>query len=79
MISEFHQLSEKIRQLAELTQSLRHENAALRLNAATLVSENADLMQRMTAAHVRVAALLEKLPALPEDDTQDDTQDQENA
>ena len=75
MISEFHQLSEKIRQLAELTQALRHENADLRLNAATLVSENADLIQRINEAHQRVAVLLEKIPALP----QDQTQVQENA
>lgn len=67
MISEFHQLSEKILQLAELTQSLRRENADLRLNAAALLSENADLTQRIYEAHQRMAALLEKMPAPPQD------------
>ncbi|MBC7489749.1 MAG: DUF904 domain-containing protein [Glaciimonas sp.] len=75
MISELHQLSEKIWQLAELTQTLRHENVDLRLNAAMLVSQNADLTQRITEVYQRVTALLDKIPTL----TQDDTQVQENA
>lgn len=63
MISDFHQLAEKISQLAELTQSLRSENAELRLTSATLAAENADLANRMQQAHDRVAALLENIPA----------------
>ncbi|EJL93345.1 hypothetical protein PMI16_00670 [Herbaspirillum sp. CF444] len=63
MSSEFHQLSEKVAQLAALTQSLRRENADLRLNVSALTTENAELSQRMDEAHQRVEALLEKLPA----------------
>jgi FtsZ-binding cell division protein ZapB len=66
MISDFHNLSEKIGLLAELTQSLRIENADLRVRSAALAAENADLAQRMQEAHERVSALLEKIPA-PED------------
>ena len=77
MISEFHQLSEKIGQLAELTHALRRENAALRLRVTGLQSENEELKQRIGEAHQRVAALLEKFPALPEEVTQKSLQDQE--
>ncbi|MEO6919532.1 MAG: cell division protein ZapB [Collimonas sp.] len=73
MISEFHQLSEKIGLLAELTHTLRRENAELRLRAKglqgdhdDLKSQNAELQQRINQAHQRVAALLEKFPGLPE-------------
>lgn len=68
MNSEFEQLSEKISLLGELTQSLRRENAGLRQNAAVLATENAELAQRMDAAHQRVAALLEKFPASGQDE-----------
>lgn len=67
MISDFHDLSEKISQLAALTQSLRSENAELRLRSVALAAENAELARRMQEAHDRVAALLEKIPA-PEQD-----------
>ena len=63
MLSEFHQLSEKVDQLAELAQSLRRENADLRLTLASLTAENADLSRRIQEAYQRVAALLEKIPA----------------
>ena len=66
MLSEFHQLSEKVDQLAELTQSLRRENADLRLTLAALTAENADLSRRIQEAYQRVAALLEKIPAVQE-------------
>ncbi len=68
MISEFHLLSKKIDELAELTQSLRRENADLRLKAAALMTENADLSRRMQEAHRRVAALLEKIPVSEQDE-----------
>ncbi len=68
MISDFHDLSEKISQLAALTQSLRGENAELRLRSVALAAENAELARRMQEAHERVAALLEKMPAAPEQD-----------
>lgn len=63
MISEFHQLSEKVSELALLAQSLRRENADLRRQAVALAAENAELSQRMEQAHARLAALLEKIPA----------------
>jgi FtsZ-binding cell division protein ZapB len=68
MISEFHLLSEKINQLAELTRSLRRENADLRLNTAALAIENAELSRRMQQAHQRVSALLKKIPLSEEDE-----------
>jgi cell division protein ZapB len=71
MISDFHQLYEKISQLAELAHSLRRENAELRLNAAALVAENAALSKRMQEAHLRVTALLDKIPvAEPDEETE---------
>jgi cell division protein ZapB len=63
MLSEFHQLSEKITQLADLAHSLRRENAELRLSVAALSAENADLSKRIDEAYQRVATLLEKFPA----------------
>jgi len=63
MISDFHQLSEKIVKLAELAQSLRRENADLRLTLASLTAENADLAKRIEEAYTRVSALLDKIPA----------------
>ena len=71
MISDFQQLYEKISQLAELAQSLRSENAQLRLNAAALAAENAALTKRMQEAHVRVTALLDKIPVgEPDEETE---------
>lgn len=64
MISDFHDLSEKIDQLAELAQSLRSENAELRARALALEAEQASLTRRMQEAHERITALLEKIPAL---------------
>jgi len=63
MISDFQMLSEKIDQLAALTQALRSENAELRLRSSSLVEENAELAHRMQEAHDRVAALIESMPA----------------
>lgn len=68
MISDFHNLSEKISRLADLTQSLRRENAELRIRSVALAAENAELARRMQEAHERVAALLEKIPAPAEQD-----------
>ena len=64
---EFHLLSETINQLAELAQSLRRENAELRLTVAAANAENADLSRRMQEAYKRISALLEKMP-MPEND-----------
>lgn len=66
MISEFHLLSEKVRQLADLTRLLRRENADLRREAAAISAENAELSRRMHEAQERVRALLDKLPEAPQ-------------
>ncbi|ABR90929.1 Uncharacterized conserved protein [Janthinobacterium sp. Marseille] len=68
MITDFHNLSAKIGQLADLTQSLRSENADLRIKSAALAAENAELTRRMQEAHERVAALLAKIPAQEQDE-----------
>lgn len=62
MSSEFHQLSDKVGQLAALAQSLRRENADLRLQLTTMTTENAILSQRIDEAHQRVSHLLQQLP-----------------
>ena len=64
MISEFQELSTKIDQLAELTQALRRENAALRLAHAAVCAENAVYVEKMAEAQQRVQALLEQIPDL---------------
>ncbi len=63
MSSEFHQLSDKVEQLAALAQSLRRENADLRLQLKAMTAENTVLSQRIDEAHQRVSHLLEQLPA----------------
>jgi cell division protein ZapB len=62
MISEFELLGEKVKRLAELTQSLRLENATLRRDTLDLLSENKDLRERVQNAHDRVEVLLAHLP-----------------
>jgi len=69
MISEFHDLSDKIDRLAELTQSLRRENATLRQSNALLAAENEAFMARLSEAQRRVEALLAQMPAEPGADT----------
>ncbi|MGN6390343.1 MAG: cell division protein ZapB [Burkholderiaceae bacterium] len=69
MISDFDQLSEKIAQLAAMTQTLRRENAELRVRNAALLADNTDLSGRIQQAQQRVAALIDSLPAArPEGD-----------
>jgi hypothetical protein len=63
MISDFQDLSDKIDRLAELTASLRRENAILRQTNALLSAENIAFMERLTEAQRRVETLLEKIPA----------------
>lgn len=63
MISEFQDLSDKISRLAEMTQSLRRENAVLRQYNAHLTAENIAYIERLDQAQRRVQALLEKIPA----------------
>ncbi len=62
MVSEFSSLLDKVRQLAELSTSLRIENAELRASLATLTEDNARLASRMKEAHDRVAALIDAMP-----------------
>ena len=62
MISEFNDLSDKIDLLAELTQSLRRENASLRQSNAILAVENEAFMARLSEAQRRVEALLATMP-----------------
>jgi cell division protein ZapB len=75
MISEFHQLSEKIVQVSEMAQSLRRENADLRLTIATLTAENTDLAKRIEEAYQRVSALLDKIPAAGDPPTDEANQE----
>jgi cell division protein ZapB len=67
MISEFQELSDKIDQLAEMSLALRRENAQLRQANAALVADNMACQRRLSEAHARVSALLEKIPANPAD------------
>lgn len=68
MISEFELLAEKLNRLAEMTQTLRLENAALRRTAVDLASENKDLRERVSEAYNRVEAILAQLPNEEEKD-----------
>jgi cell division protein ZapB len=74
MISDFQELSDKIAQLAELTQSLRRENAQLRQANSALVADNMGYQRRLSEAHDRVSALLEKIPA-PADEAAPEKED----
>ena len=69
MISDFQDLSDKIARLAEMTLSLRRENATLRQSNALLSAENIAFMERLAEAQRRVEALLEKIPASNAADT----------
>ena len=62
MISEFQDLSDKIDRLAEMTASLRRENASLRQANAVLLAENVGYTGLLAEAQRRVAALIEKIP-----------------
>ena len=68
MISDFQQLSAKVSELAALAQSLRLENTVLRQAAVVLAAENAELTRRMEEAHQRLAALLESIPVVAQDE-----------
>jgi cell division protein ZapB len=71
MISEFTDLSDKINRLAEMTVSLRRENATLRQSNAILAAENEAFMTRLSEAQQRVEALLAAMPPEPEAAPQD--------
>ncbi|MET0267422.1 MAG: hypothetical protein ABW202_17630 [Duganella sp.] len=73
MISDFQELSDKIDQLAEMTNALRRENAQLRQANAALVVENIAYQRRLGEAATRVEALLVHVPSLePEEPAPDD-------
>lgn len=63
MVFDFTSLLEKVRQLSELSQALRGENAALRSELALRSEENVRLVQRLQEAHERVSVLIAALPA----------------
>ncbi len=67
MISEFELLADKVSRLAELTHTLRLENAALRRAAVEHASDNKDLRERLQLAATRVEGLLAQLPSAPQD------------
>lgn len=67
MVFDFTSLQDKLRQLVDLSQTLRSDNAALRVEVAALAAENARLRQRMQEVHDRVAGLIATLPADTED------------
>ena len=74
MISDFNLLSEKIDRLADMTQALRRENAALRQEMSALSAENAELLRRIEEAHHRVTALLDRIPVADEGDDEEEAE-----
>jgi cell division protein ZapB len=78
MIPEFNSLSEKVSRLALLAQTLRQENADLRLHLSSLNNDKEALAKRMDEASRRIAALLEKLPATESDAQFDAASDMES-
>jgi cell division protein ZapB len=62
MHAELDTLEAKIRQVAELCQSLRQDNIALRQQLLAAQQDNKQLTTRLEAAKTRLQALLETLP-----------------
>ena len=62
MHAELDTLEAKIRQVAELCQSLRRDNIALRQQLLSSQQDNKQLTTRLEAAKARLQALLETLP-----------------
>ena len=62
MHAELDTLEVKIRQVAELCQSLRHENSTLRQQLLAAQQDNKQLTTRLDAARTRLHALLDALP-----------------
>lgn len=62
MHAELDTLEAKIRQVAELCQSLRLDNIALRQQLLASQQDNKQLTARLDAAKTRLHALLETLP-----------------
>ena len=62
MHAELDTLEAKIRQVAELCQTLRRENVMLRQQMLVSQQENKQLSTRLDAAKTRLTALLNTLP-----------------
>ncbi|MHB1145943.1 MAG: hypothetical protein ACYCZS_13705 [Thiobacillus sp.] len=62
MHAELDTLEAKIRQVAELCQTLRNENIALRQQLLAAQQDTRQLTTRLDAAKARLQALLETLP-----------------
>jgi len=62
MHAELDTLEAKIRQVAELCQSLRQDNIALRQQLLAAQQDNKQLTTRLEAAKTRLQALLDTLP-----------------
>ena len=62
MHAELDTLEAKIRQVAELCQTLRNENIALRQQLLAAQQDTRQLTTRLDAAKKRLQALLETLP-----------------
>ncbi len=62
MHAELDTLEAKIRQVAELSQTLRRENTTLRQQLLTAQQDNKQLTTRLEAAKIRLNALLDTLP-----------------
>jgi cell division protein ZapB len=62
MHAELDTLEARIRQVAELCQSLRQDNIALRQQVLAAQQDNKQLTTRLEAAKTRLQALLDTLP-----------------
>lgn len=62
MQAELDTLEAKIRQVADLCQSLRRENVSLRQQLLASQQENKQMNTRLEAAKSRLQALLDQLP-----------------
>ncbi len=62
MRAELDTLEAKLRQVAELCQSLRRDNVALRQQLVAAQHDNKQLNTRLDAAKERLQALLDTLP-----------------
>lgn len=62
MHAELDTLEAKIRQVAELCQTLRNENIALRQQLLAAQQDTKQLTARLDAAKARLQALLDNLP-----------------
>ena len=62
MHAELDTLEAKIRQVAELCQSLRQDNIALRQQLLASQQDNKQLTTKLDAARTRLQALLSSLP-----------------